>query len=1042
MFLSDVSIKRPVFATMMMLALVTLGLFSYSRLGIDQWPDISFPFIVVQVPYPGASPETVERDVTRPIEEAVNPIAGVRNLTSSSLEGLASIFIEFELSVDEMDAQQDVRAKIDQIRDQLPTEIETPLVLRFDPQEIPIVSLAVRSATQSLRELTTVADETIRKRLEAVEGVGEVALVGAEKRAVVIELSVEKLAARTVTVGQVMATLAAENLEVPVGRLEQGPNEQLVRLAGRLREPSDFARLVVDVRGGVPIRLGDLAQTIDAAEEPRSAAMINGVPAIGLDLRKVSGGNTVEVAERIKAAVRDLSGSLPPGVELSIVRDNSVWIRSSVDDVKTTILLGGILTVLVVFTFLNSWRSTVITGLTLPVSVIAAFLAVHAFGYTLNMMTLMALSLAIGILIDDAIVVRENIVRHVGMGENHLLAAQRGTSEIGLAVLATTLSTLCVFVPVAFMGGIVGRFFREFGVTVACAVAVSLFVSFTLDPMLSSVWYDPVAAGHVGRGPLGRLLERFNRGFVRMGKRYRGVIGWALGHRGWTIAIALVSFVAALALFPLVGGTFMPDADSAELAVLVKAPVGSTLEYTRDRVREVSSLLRRHPEVEYTYEAIGGGYSGQVNEAEIYVRLTPKGSRSLSQKEMARVFRREMGTLPGVTFAVVEAGGFGGSQKPLEIYVKGDQIEELRRISDQVLAIMRRTPGAIEAESGLEQERPEIRIDLHRDLASDLGVGVRSLAATLRPALAGQTASTWEDPSGEQHDVIVRLPRDARASVDQLAALPIAAGGYDPGTGAPRVVRLGHIATLTPSSSPQKIDRRDMQRVVSIAANYDGRTLTAVSSDVEKQVRGLTLPSGYSVTLGGETEMFRETVGHILTSLLLAIIFLYLVLASEFGSFVQPLAIMLSVPLSMVGVLVMLLLTKTTFNIMSMIGLILLMGLVTKNAILLVDFTNQGRARGLDRATALIDAGEIRLRPIIMTTLAMIFGMLPLALAIGSGAEFRAPMARAVIGGLVTSTLLTLIVIPVVYSILDDVGGRVRGRLTRAERARRAVETT
>jgi HAE1 family hydrophobic/amphiphilic exporter-1 len=1040
MFLSDVSIKRPVFATMMMLALVTLGLFSYRRLAIDEWPDVTFPFVAVQTVYPGASPETVEREVTRKIEEAVNPIAGVKQITSTSLEGLSLLFIEFELNVDEMDAQQDVRSKIETIRAELPTDIEPPLVLRFDLAEIPIVSLALRSQTRTGRELTTIADETLRRELEAVEGVGQVNLLGAEKRAVVVELDPERLAARAVSVAQVMGVLGSENMEIPAGRLEFGPGERLVRVAGRIRDPKDFAGLVIDVRDGVPIRLGDVGTVQDASEEVRSAALLNGVPAVGINLIKVSKANTVQVAEEVIRTVKDLKQRLPEDVELSVVRNNSVWIKESVDDVRTTIVLGALLTVLVVFTFLNSWRSTVITGLTLPVSIIAAFVALYAFGYTLNTMTLMALSLATGILIDDAIVVRENIVRHVGLGQDHKTAARRGTSEIGLAVLATTLATLSVFVPVAFMGGIVGRFFREFGITVAFAVAVSLFVSFTLDPMLSSVWYDPVAAGHVGRGPLGRLLERFNRGFVGLGQRYRRMIGWALDHRRATLAIAGGAFVAALALFPLIGGTFMPDADSEQLSIAVKTPVGSSLDYTRDRIREVGAVVRSHPEVDYTYETIASGFTAQVNEGEIYVKLVPKGERDRSQKEMERVFRQALSGLSGVTVSVLGAGGFGGAEKPIQIYVKGDQIDELRRISDQVLDIVRRTPGAIEAESGLEEERPEVQIDLRRPLASEMGLGVGALAGTLRPALAGQTVSTWEDPGGEQHDVIVRLPRSARESVDQLARLPLASAGRDPLTGAPEIVRLGHVASLSLGSSPQKVDRRDMKRVVLVQANFDGRTLTGVSGDIQREVRKLALPSGYSISMGGETEIFQETVGRILESLMLAIIFIYLVLASQFGSFIQPLVIMLSLPLSLVGVLLMLLLTGTTFNLMSMIGLILLTGLVTKNAILLIDFSNQARARGADRRTALIDAGQIRLRPIVMTTLAMIFGMLPLALALGAGAEFRAPLARAVIGGLITSTLLTLIVVPVVYTIFDDLAQKVTRWFTRAEREHAARE--
>ncbi|MCC7141682.1 MAG: efflux RND transporter permease subunit [Candidatus Eisenbacteria bacterium] len=1031
MFLSDVSINRPVFATMMMLALVTLGLFSFRRLAIDEWPDVQFPFIAVQTEYPGASPETVERDLTRKIEEAVNPIEGVRTLTSTSSEGFSSIFIEFELGTDPAVAQQDVRAKIEAIRGDLPGEIEQPLVQRFDPGEEPILSLALRSESRSARELTTLADTELRRELEGVAGVGQVSLVGAEKRAVVVELDPERLAAYAVPVEQVMATLRTENLELPAGRLEYGPKETLLRVAGRMTSPADFNRLVVAERAGVPIRISDLGTVRDDAEEARSAALVNGVPAIGFDLRKVSGANTVEVAERVKERVQELQAQLPPGTTLSIVRDNSVWIRESVEDVEVTIVIGAILTVLVVFTFLNSWRSTVITGLTLPVSIIAALIALFAFGFTLNTMTLMALSLATGILIDDAIVVRENIVRNVAMGLDHRAAARRGTSEIGLAVLATTCSTLAVFIPVGFMGGIVGQFFKEFGITVAFAVAVSLFVSFTLDPMLSSVWYDPVAEGHAQHGPLGRALERFNQGFVGIGKQYRRLIGWALNHRFITLGIAAVSFVAAMLLFPLIGGTFMPEVDNAQVAVTVKTPVGSSLEYTRGRVREVSALLHGYAEVDYSYETIGGGWNGQVNEAEFFLKLKPKGERALSQTEFMSRLRRDLGGLPGMQVSILEAGGFGGAQKPLQIFVQGERLDELRRISDAVLEIVRNTPGAIEAESGLEEERAEIRVDLRRDLASDLGIGVQSLSSALLPAFGSQTASTWQDETGEQHDVIVRLPRSARESVDQLAALPIATGGLDPRSGAPRMVRLGHIADLTPGSSAQKIERRDMKRVVWIYANYEGRALTEVSADIEKGVRALALPAGYTVKLGGETQDFRETVGYILESMVLAVVFIYLVLASQFGSFLQPLAIMLSLPLSLVGVLLMLLATGTTLNIMSMIGLILLMGLVTKNAILLVDFANQARLRGSGRVEALIDAGEIRLRPIVMTTLAMIFGMMPLALAIGAGAEFRAPMARAVIGGLITSSLLTLIVVPVVYTFFDDFGRLVKRLLTR-----------
>jgi len=1031
MFLSEVSIKRPVFATMMMVALATLGIFSYRRLNIDLWPDIDFPVVVVQTVYPGASPEAVEREVTRRIEEVVNPIEGVREVTSTSLEGLSTVVAMFELDVNSLDAQQDVRTKIESIRAELPEDIEVPLVLRFDPGEIPIVSLALRSEKQSRRELTTLAEETLKKRLEAVNGVGQVSIVGGEQRAVVIELDPDRLAASQVSVAEVMAAAGSENREVPAGRLEWGPGERLVRLEGRLESPEDFAAIAVAQRGGRVVHLGEVATPRDGAEEVRSAAFVGADPAVALEVRKVSGANTVEVAETIKEALPELRALLPEGAELGIVRDNSVWIRDSVEDVQTTIVIGALLTVLVVFLFLNSWRSTVITGLTLPVSLISAFLAIYAFGFTINIMTLMALSLATGILIDDAIVVRENIVRHVQRGEDHHTAAIKGTSEIGLAVMATTFTIVAVFVPVAFMGGIVGKFFYEFGITVTFAVLVSLFVSFTLDPMLSSVWYDPVAAGVAEHGRFGRAIERFNEGFVGLGHRYRRVIGWALGHRYATLGIAAASFIGALALFPFIGGDFMPKSDESEFAVVVKTPVGSSLAYTQERVREVAVLVERHLEVDYTYSAVGGGWEGQVNEAEMYVKLVPKRKRELSQFELEDVLRRELGALPGLRVSILTSGGFGGAEKPVQVYVSGPQLDELRRISDELLVKMRATPGLIEVESGLEADRPELRVDLRRDLASDLGLGVTAVAQTLRPALAGQEVGNWEDPDGEQHPVIVRLPDAARTSTAALARLPLLTGKIDPRTGAPQLITLGHIAQLAESSGPQKIERRNLERLVALEANYYGRTLTEVSGDIERAAEAIDMPPGYRMVLGGESEHFGETVHYIIESLILAVVFIYLILASQFGAFLQPLAIMLSLPLSLVGVFLGLLATGSTFNMMSMIGLILLMGLVTKNAILLVDFANQARARGSDRRRALIDAGETRLRPIVMTTLAMIFGMMPIALALGAGAEFRAPMARAVIGGLIASTLLTLVVVPVVYTFLDDAGGWVKRRLTR-----------
>ena len=1033
MFLSDLSIKRPVLATMMIMALVVLGVFSYRRLSIDLFPDVEFPFLVIQTRYPGASPESVERDVTKKIEETVNPVEGVKQVQSTSTEGFSSIFVQFELGTKIMDAQADVRAKIDAIRLELPRDIDPPIISRADPAQQPIMSLAVRGEGWPLRELTRLADEVVSRRIENIPGVGNVSVVGGLKREIHILLQPDRMEALGVSPDMVASAVSRENGDVPAGRVERGNTENLVRVQGRVKEPAAFASLVVTVRGGIPVRLGQVARIEDTQEEARDAAFIDGQRAVALEVRKVSGANTVDVADGVKGVIDELNRTLAGGVRLDLIYDNSTWIRNSVEDVQKTLVEGAALTVLIVFLFLNSWRSTVITGLTLPVSVISAFIAVYAFGFTLNTMTLMALSLAIGILIDDAIVVRENIVRHVERGEDHYTAARHGTSEIGFAVLATTSSVIAVFIPVAFMKGIVGRFFYPFGITVAFAVLVSLFVSFTLDPMLSSLWYDPQAEGGARRGPIGRALERFNASFRALGKWYRGLIAWALDHRVLTAAIATVAFVGAMSLFGLglVGGQFMPQSDEEQTALEVETPVGSSLSYTESKAVEVSRWLATQPEVALTYTTIGGAqHNNAVNRGQIFVKLTPKDDRERTQQQFESFLRQAGPQFKGVTLRVAQLGmGPGGS--PILINLQGPELSRLQAMSDRALEAIRDVPGLVGLKSSLEGRKPELVLDVNRDLAADVGLGIGAIGAGLRPVLSGQQAGNWEDETGLSHDVVVRLAPESRQSAGDIGRIPLASSRMDARTGGPVMVPLAQVASIRPSAAPNQIKRLNLERVATIEGNYQGRPLTEVVGEVQTRLAGIELPSGYRFNFGGEQQDFVETVGYILESLVLAILFIYLILASQFGSFLQPLAIMISLPLSLVGVMLALMVTRGTFNIMSMIGVIMLMGLVTKNAILLVDFANKARERGSDRRQALIDAGELRLRPIVMTTLAMIFGMLPTALALGAGSEFRAPMAHAVIGGLITSTLLTLVVIPVVYTYLDDFGARVSALIKR-----------
>jgi len=1024
-FLSDLSIKRPVFATMMILALVVLGLFSYRRLGIDQFPDVEFPFLVIQTRYSGASPESVEREVTKKVEEQVNTVEGVKQIQSTSTEGFSTIFVQFNLGTKVMNAQADVRAKIDAIRQDLPKDIDPPVISRANPSDQPIFVLSVRGQGWELRDLTNLADEVVGRRMENISGVGSVTLVGGLKREIHVLLLPDRMNALGVSPDMVARAVERENGDVPAGRVEQGNRENLVRVAGKIRDPQAFATLIVTSRNGISVRLGQVARIEDAQEEARDLAYVNGDRAVALEVRKTSGANTVEVADGVKSVIAELNRTLANGVRLATVQDNSTWIRQSVDDVQKTLLEGAALTVFIVFLFLNSWRSTVITGLTLPVSVIAAFLAIYAFGFTLNVMTLMGLSLAIGILIDDAIVVRENIVRHVERGEDHSAAARHGTSEIGFAVLATTFSVIAVFIPVAFMKGIVGRFFFPFGITVAFAVLVSLFVSFTLDPMLSSLWYDPQAEGHAQRGPIGRALQRFNDSFRGLGRRYRRVISWALDHRLATMAVAATAFVAAMSLFGLglVGGQFMPNSDNEQTALSLETPVGSSVGYTSDKALEIARFLDAQPEVELTYTTIGGPQQNNaVNKGQIYVKLTPKPTRRRTQQQFEAALRTVLPRFQGITGRVIQIGAAGGGQAPIQLNLEGPELARLQEISDHALAAIRGVPGLVDLRSSLEGRKPEYVVDVNRDLAADVGLSVGAVGDALRPVLAGQKAGTWEDETGLAHDVVVRLAPEARQTESNIAGIPLASNQIDRRSGTPVMVPLRQVAEIRLSGAPNEIKRLDLERVATVEGNYQQRPLTDVTRDVQAQLRKLTLPAGYRFNFGGEQKDFIETVGYILESLTLAIVFVYLILASQFGSFLQPLAIMLSLPLSLVGVMLALMLTRGTFNIMSMIGVIMLMGLVTKNAILLVDFANKARDRGSDRRQALIDAGELRLRPIVMTTLAMIFGMLPTALALGAGSEFRAPMAHAVIGGLITSTLLTLVVVPVVYTYLDDFG--------------------
>ena len=1016
MLISNYAIKKPIITTVVMVALVVFGLIALARIDTDEFPDVTAPVVNVSIVYPGASPAVVERELIDPLEEAFRSISGVDQINATAVDGYANILVQFVFEKDIQQATQDIRDKISESRADLPIEMEEPILTRFASTDFPIISLTLTSTTVPAVTLTHLADSHIRRELTSLQGVASVDIIGGLERELTVEIKPDALRASGVSIAQVVQTLQAENLAVPVGELSGELEDRTIRLRGRLSSPAEFEQLVVGRNGDRVVRLGNVADVRDGQEEPRSAAFFNQTPAVGIDIKKAIGYSTTDVSERVLAKVDELQNDPAlKGTKLEIVRDSGARVEASVKDVQTSLFEGALLTIMVVFLFLKSWRSTVITGLALPVSVIASFIAVLAFGFTLNVMSLLGLSLAIGILVDDAIVVRENIVRHMEMGKDHVRAAREGTSEIGLAVAATTFSIVVVFVPIAFMGGIAQQWFAPFALTIACSVLVSLFVSFSLDPMLSAVWHDPEATGE-RRTWLSRKLDIFDRAFQRLTHRYKKVISWALRHRFLMVVLALVSFFGALAIpaTGAVGSGFFPVEDRSEFQITLETAPSSNLEYTKRKVLAAVDLALEHPEVMYAYSTVGGQTG--TDTAQIYVRLKPKAERAVHQDVVAQALRNEIRQLSGVTAYITT--GFGGGFRQIQVQLIGPDTDILNGIAERVAAEVRKVPGAVDVGLSSKGQRSEVEIVPDRDLAGQLGVSAGTLAQAVRPAFAGLDAGHWIDPDGETRDVVVRLAADWRQRPEDLEALPINLPQM--AAGPARTIQLGQIAKVKRGFGPAQIEHLDGERVVTVGANAEGRPLSAVVGEIEQRIASIQLPDGYSRKQGGETQDQQEVFGRILIALATAIMLMYFILVIQFGSFIEPIPIMASLPMSLIGVMLAMLVTGSTLNLMSMIGVIMLMGIVAKNAILLIDFAKQAEQGGMSREEAIVEAGGVRLRPIVMTSVAIIAGMLPVAIGSGEGGDFRAPLGRAVIGGVITSTVLTLLVIPTFYDIITN----------------------
>ena len=1059
MWFTRVSLKNPVFATMVMLAIVVLGLFSYQRLQVDQFPNVDFPVVVITTEYPGASPEIVESEITKKIEEGVNSIAGINALTSRSYEGMSVVIIEFQLHINGRKAADDVREKVAIVRPTLRTEVKEPRVLRFDPASKAIWSLAVlpgvpsKDAKTTIKpmsdvELTNWADQTLRKRLENVRGVGSATIIGGTKREINIYLKPQALEAFGVTPEQVVAAVSYENQDLPMGAIRSLEQERVVKIDARMKRPEDFANIIVTRKNGAALRLGQLANVVDGAQETDSLALYNGQRTLLLSVQKAQDENTIGVIDGLMKTVASMKAELPPGVRLEPIYDGSRQIRVAVENVRETLFEGAALTILIVFLFLNSWRSTVITGLTLPIALIGTFLFMNLFGFTINMITLMALSLCVGLLIDDAIVVRENIVRHVQMGKGSYLAALDGTQEIGLAVLATTLSIVAVFMPIGFMGGIIGKFFHEFGITIVSAVLISMFVSFTLDPMLSSIWHDPSIEAHGKQGlnadgtrrqpvtlydkTIGRVTGWFDHATDLLIDAYQAILRWSLVHKLKTLALAIIIFITSIFMVPLLGTDFVPSADFSETWLNLYTPMGSAIEVTEAKVKQVDAIVHSYPEVAYSLATINTSSTGK-SYAGFYIRLTDRKNRVRSVDELSSVLRERLKQVPGITVTHVGLMDPVGGQKQIEFSLQGQDLVELERIAKLVMDKVRPIPGMVDLDSSVKANTPTLNVSVQRDAASDLGLSIAQIASSLRTLIAGQTVGNWRASDDQTYDVNVRLAPDARNNPQDLQRLPFTLGVNADGSA--RIVRLNQVAHVIESTGPNQINRRDMTREVAITSNVYQRSVGEVSNDIKAALEGISFPPGYRYQFGGSTKNMAESFDYAISALMLAIVFIYMILASQFKSFFQPLALMTALPLTLIGVVLALLMFGSTLSMFSVIGVVMLMGLVTKNAILLVDFAIRAREDGMERSAALLMAAKVRLRPILMTTLAMIFGMLPLAFAVSEGSEQRAPMGQAVIGGVITSSLLTLVVVPVVYCYMDDLAQWLRRRWGTTERA-------
>jgi HAE1 family hydrophobic/amphiphilic exporter-1 len=1038
MALTRLAIVRPLAVLMLILGIVLMGAVSYTKMKVDRFPAISFPAVFVSIPYPGASPSDVEDLVVKPAENAVAGLAGVNTISSTSSEGFASLNIQFVEDADVNQAAMDVERRIAAIRSRLPDDVGDPSIVKADASAQPIMNVAF-SGPQSLEDLFQIANDTVLPKLQSADGVADVTMSGGLQREIHVEVDQQRLQAYGVSLQTLQNALARENVSQPGGTINAGSSSQDVRTQSQLKTVDDIRNLTIQTTP-VLVKVGDVANVTDMTADQTRIQRFNGKDAIGFSITKQSDANSVQVADNVKATLAQLQPLLPPGSQLNVTNDTSIYTRRSLSGVLDDLQIGVILTGIVLLVFLHTWRNTLIVLLAIPTSLVSTFLVMFFMGFSLDIVSLMALALTIGILVDDSIVVLENITRHLEHGEQPREAAFKGRTEIGMAAMAITLVDVVVYLPVSFMSGNIGRLFREFGITIAAATLFSLFISFTLTPMLASRW---LKAGGEERGPLARFGRFWDRGYEQLAGGYRRLLSVGLRVRWLVVLIGFGALAGALLMlrYNLIGSEYVPTEDDGQFTISVTMPPGTSLQATDAVTRRLEQLLGQVPEVQSLFVTVGsgggfGGGSTSSRNAQIAVQLVDKTQRTRSVQQVLATARALFRQVPQAQIAArianpLAQGGGGG----LTVRLAGDDLGRLQQLAQQVQSVVQATPGATDVQNNAQDQTPELRAVVDRSRLDDLHLSASTVAAAVRTVIGGTVVTQMHPDVGDEVDVRVIAPPVQR-SADTLAAIPLFGDG-----GA--LIRLGQVATIVPDNGPARIQRTNRQRVIEVSANVSGRSLGDVTRDVRAQLAGLPLPQGYQITYAGQVQQQEQAFSTLLQAFSLSVVLVYMLMVALYESLLTPLAIMFSLPVALVGAFLGLFLTGNTFNIFSLIGMIMLMGLVGKNAILLVDFTDMLRRRGMSRTEAILQAGYTRLRPIMMTSATVLFAMLPLALKLQDGGESRAPLAVVIMGGVISSTLLTLVLVPAVYTILDDLKitvGRLVGWLPRlAPRPARAT---